>query len=324
MNTKQQEKVATRNAYGRALVELGRRFPEIVVLDADLSKSTKTHEFARAFPDRFFNMGIAEQNLMGTAAGFALAGKIPFASTFAVFATGRPFDQVRNTIAYPGLNVKIVATHAGITVGEDGASHQAVEDIALMRALPNMTVIVPADATETARAVAAAAAHQGPVYMRLGRPAVPVLFGEDYEFRLGAAAVLREGSDAAICATGVMVAEALKAAEQLAAQGIEVAVANIHTIKPLDVETIVHLARKTGALVTAEEHTIYGGLGSAVAEVLGEHYPVPLVRVGIKDRFGESGAPAQLMEAFGLTASHIVRAVEVVRRRRAEWAGRCR
>jgi len=324
VNTKQQEKVATRNAYGRALVELGRRFPEIVVLDADLSKSTKTHEFARAFPDRFFNMGIAEQNLMGTAAGFALAGKIPFASTFAVFATGRPFDQVRNTIAYPGLNVKIVATHAGITVGEDGASHQAVEDIALMRALPNMTVIVPADATETARAVAAAAAHQGPVYMRLGRPAVPVLFGEDYEFRLGAAAVLREGSDAAICATGVMVAEALKAAEQLAAQGIEVAVANIHTIKPLDVETIVHLARKTGALVTAEEHTIYGGLGSAVAEVLGEHYPVPLVRVGIKDRFGESGAPAQLMEAFGLTASHIVRAVEVVRRRRAEWAGRCR
>ncbi|NPV29146.1 MAG: transketolase family protein [Firmicutes bacterium] len=320
--SRQQEKIATRDAYGRALVELGARYPEIVVLDADLSRSTKTHEFAKAFPDRFFNMGIAEQNLMGTAAGFALAGKIPFASTFAVFATGRAFDQVRNTIAYPGLNVKIVATHAGITVGEDGASHQALEDIALMRALPNMTVIVPADATETARAVAAAAVHRGPVYIRLGRPAVPVLFGEDYKFRLGVATILREGRDAAICATGVMVAEALRAAEQLAAQGIEVAVANFHTIKPLDVETVVHLARKTGALVTAEEHTIYGGLGSAVAEVLGEHCPVPLVRVGIQDRFGESGSPAELMEAFGLTAPYIVRAAEIARWRRDRWAGR--
>ncbi|MDH7577962.1 MAG: transketolase family protein [Bacillota bacterium] len=319
-----QEKIATRDAYGRALVELGGRYPEIVVLDADLSKSTKTHEFARAFPDRFFNMGIAEQNLMGTAAGLALAGKIPFASTFAVFATGRAFDQVRNTIAYPGLNVKIVATHAGITVGEDGASHQSVEDIALMRALPNMTVVVPADATETARAVAAAAVHRGPVYIRLGRPAVPVLFGEDYKFRLGVAPLLRDGTDAAICATGVMVAEALKAAEQLAAQGIEVAVASFHTVKPLDVETVIRLARRTGALVTAEEHTINGGLGSAVAEVLGEHCPVPIVRVGIKDRFGESGAPAELMETFGLTAPHIVRAVEIVRRRRDKWIGRCR
>lgn len=313
---KQQVKIATRDAYGRTLVELGGRYPDLVVLDADLSKSTKTNEFARVFPDRFFNIGIAEQNLMGIAAGFALTGKIPYVSTFAVFAAGRAFDQVRNTIAYPGLNVKIVATHAGISVGEDGASHQAIEDLALMRSLPNMTVIVPADATETARAVAAALVHRGPVYIRLGRPPVPVLFGEEYKFRIGEAVILREGPDAAICATGIMVAEALKAAEQLATRGIQVTVVNVHTIKPLDVETIVRVVRKTRALVSAEEHTINGGLGSAVAELLGEHCPVPLVRVGIQDRFGESGSVGELMDAFGLTASHIVRAVEIIRQRR--------
>lgn len=308
--------IATREAYGRILVELGRKCQEIVVLDGDLSKSTKTIEFAKVFPERFFDMGIAEQNLMGTAAGLALAGKIPCASTFAVFAAGRAFDQIRNTIAYPGLNVKIIATHAGVTVGEDGASHQSIEDIALMRVLPNMSVVVPADAAETAQAVAAAVVHRGPVYIRLGRPAVPVLFNEDYRFRFGKAEILREGPEATICATGILVSQALKAAEQLAGQGIEVTVVNVHTIKPLDVETITALARKTGAVVTAEEHSIYGGLGSAVAEVLAENCPVPLVRVGIRDRFGESGKPFELLDAFGLTAPHITQAVERVRRRR--------
>lgn len=312
-----QEKIATREAYGRILVELGKRYPDLVVLDADLSKSTKTGEFAKHFPERFFNMGIAEQNLMGTAAGFALAGKIPCASTFAVFAVGRAFDQVRNSIAYPGLNVKIIASHAGITVGEDGASHQSIEDISLMRSLPNMTVIVPADATETAQAVAAAVAHRGPVYVRLGRPAVPVLFGDGYKFRLGRAVVLREGKDAAIFAAGVMVSEALKAAALLAEEGIEPAVVNVPTIKPLDEQLVVDMARETGAIVTAEEHSIYGGLGSAVAEVLGEHCPVPLVRVGIRDRFGESGSPFELLEAFGLTAPYIIQAVRLARERRS-------
>ncbi|MGD0154101.1 MAG: transketolase family protein [Thermacetogeniaceae bacterium] len=316
MNSQQnQQLIANRDAYGQILVELGQSVPELVVLDADLSKSTKTSEFAKAYPERFFDMGIAEQNLMGTAAGLALAGKIPCASTFAVFATGRAFDQVRNTIAYPGLNVKIVATHAGITVGEDGASHQAIEDIALMRVLPGMTVIVPADATETRKAVTAAVAVKGPVYIRLGRTAVPVLFGEDYQFQIGKAVVLRDGADAVVFATGVMVHEALLAAVQLAEQSVSVAVVDVHTIKPLDVELIVELARRTGAVVTAEEHSIYGGLGSAVAEVLGEHYPVPLVRVGVMDRFGESGNPAELMEALGLTAPHIIKAVGQVRLR---------
>lgn len=308
--------IATRDAYGQALVELGGRVPELVVLDADLSKSTKTGDFAKVYPDRFFDMGVAEQNLMGTAAGMSLAGKIPCASTFAVFATGRAFDQVRNTIAYPGLNVKIVATHAGITVGEDGASHQAIEDIALMRVLPGMTVIAPADATEARRAVEAAVAMQGPVYIRLGRTAVPVLFGDDYRFQIGKAVVLREGPEAAIFATGIMVAEALQAAEQLAGRGLSVTVVNVHTIKPLDADLIVEIARRTGAVIAAEEHSIYGGLGSAVAEVLGERCPAPLLRLGVRDRFGESGKPAELMESFGLTAPHIVRAVEQVRLRR--------
>ncbi|MGB9791820.1 MAG: transketolase family protein [Thermacetogeniaceae bacterium] len=308
--------LATRDAYGRALIELGKKYPDLVVLDADLAKSTKTADFAKVFPERFFDMGIAEQNMMGVAAGLALAGKIPCVSTFAVFATGRAFDQIRNSIAYPGLNVKIVATHGGITVGEDGASHQSVEDIALMRALPNMTVVVPADAVETEKAVAAAVACDGPVYIRLGRPAVPVLFDEGYSFCLGKAVVLREGRDAAIFATGIMVSEALKAAEILSERGIGAGVVNVHTIKPLDVETVVDLAEKTGAVVTAEEHSVIGGLGSAVAEVLAEHCPVPMVRVGINDRFGESGKPGDLLKAFGLTADHIAEAVDALLRRK--------
>lgn len=304
------QKIATRDAYGEALVELGRERRDVVVLDADLSKSTKTASFAKIFPERFFNMGIAEANLMGTAAGLAAAGKTPFVSTFAVFATGRAFEQVRNSIAYPHLNVKICATHAGITVGEDGASHQSIEDIALMRSLPGMTVIVPADGPETKQAVRAAAEHKGPVYIRLGRSGVPVLFDSDYKFTIGRAVVLRQGEDVALLACGIMVVEALEAARQLAEKGIRAAVLNVSTIKPLDVEAVVKAARATGAVVTCEEHSVIGGLGSAVAEVLGEECPVPLERVGIRDTFGQSGKPAELLEHYGLTAAHIVRAAE--------------
>jgi transketolase len=304
------QKIATRDAYGEALVELGRERRDVVVLDADLSKSTKTATFAKIFPERFFNMGIAEANLMGTAAGLAAAGKTPFVSTFAVFATGRAFDQVRNSIAYPNFNVKICATHAGITVGEDGASHQSIEDIALMRSLPGMTVIVPADGPETKQAVRAAAEYKGPVYIRLGRSGVPVIFDTDYKFTIGRAAVLRQGEDVALLACGIMVAEALEAARQLAEKGIRAAVLNVSTIKPLDVEAVVKAARATGAVVTCEEHNIIGGLGSAVAEVLGEECPVPLERIGVRDTFGQSGKPAELLEHYGLTAAHIVRAAE--------------
>ncbi|KXG78095.1 1-deoxy-D-xylulose-5-phosphate synthase [Fervidicola ferrireducens] len=300
-------KIATREAYGEALAELGEEIKDIVVLDADLSKSTKTSVFAKKFPERFFNMGIAEQNLMGTAAGLATCGKIPFASTFAIFATGRAFEQIRNSICYPNLNVKIAATHAGITVGEDGATHQSIEDIALMRALPNMTVISPADATETKMAVRAAAQMKGPVYLRLGRHPVETIFGEGYEFKPGKGVILREGRDVAIIATGVMVAEALKAAEILEKDGINAMVVNIHTIKPIDEEVILKAA-ECGAIVTAEEHSIIGGLGSAVAEVLSEKKPVPIKRIGIKDVFGMSGKPEELMKAYGLTAEDIAEA----------------
>ncbi len=303
------EKIATRNAYGKALVELGKVNENIVVLDADLAKSTKTIDFKKSFPARFFDMGIAEQNLMGTAAGFAAAGKIPFASTFAIFATGRAFEQIRNSIAYPRLNVKIAATHAGLTVGEDGASHQAVLDLALMRAMPNMTVFVPADATEAAKMTLAAAEIEGPVYLRLGRSNVPVLYAEDYSFVPGKASVLRQGKDVAILACGIMVAEALAAAEELEKEGISARVLNISTLKPLDTEAILKAARETKALVTAEEHSIIGGLGSAVAEVLAENEPTPLVRVGVKDTFGESGKAPELLEKYGLTAGHIKAAV---------------
>lgn len=311
------EKIATREAYGLALKKLGEKNRDVVVLDADLSKSTKTSEFAKAFPDRFFNMGIAEQNMIGTAAGLAAAGKIPFASSFAIFACGRAFEQVRNSVAYPRLNVKIAASHAGLTVGEDGASHQASEDIALMRAVPNMTVIVPADAVETEAAVMAAAEIDGPVYLRLGRPAVPVIYErENYQFQVGRAITLREGKDATVIACGIMVSVALEAAAQLAEEGLSVRVVNMHTIKPLDREAVRRAAEETGAVVTAEEHSIIGGLGSAVAEVLVETCPVPMERVGVRDVFGESGTPAELMEKYGLTARHVAEAVRKVVQRK--------
>lgn len=301
--------VATRNAYGEVLIEIGQRNSQVVVLDADLSKSTKTAGFGEAFPGRFFNMGIAEADMMGTAAGLAAAGLIPFASTFAVFATGRVFDQVRNSIAYPNLNVKIVATHGGITVGEDGASHQSVEDIALMRSLPNMRVVVPADAVETRKVIEAAVEEKGPFYIRLGRSGVPQVLEESAEFNLGRGMVLRKGSEATIIATGIMVSKALEAAEELEEKGLQVRVINMSTIKPLDEELILEAARETGFIVTAEEHSIIGGLGSGVAEVLVEKYPVPMKRVGIMDTFGESGPPELLLEKYGLTAKNIKEAV---------------
>ena len=306
------DKIATRDAYGKALLILGAESPNVVVLDADLSKSTKTADFGKKYPERFFNMGIAEANLIGTAAGLAAAGKIPFASTFAIFAVGRAFEQVRNSIAYPKLNVKIAATHSGITVGEDGGSHQAIEDVAIMRAVPNMVVLVPADGEETRQVILAAAKYNGPVYIRMGRLAVPLLFGEDYKFEIGKANVLKEGTDVAIMANGLMVAMALEAAEELATEGISVSVVNVASVKPLDVETIVRVAKQTNAVVTAEEHSIIGGLGSAIAEVLGEKLPTPMVRVGLKDTFGESGKPQELLEKYGLTKVHLIKAVHEV------------
>ena len=304
--------IATRDAYGEALAELGAVNENIVVLEADLSKSTKTSDFKKVYPERHFNMGIAEQNMLGVAAGFAAAGKVPFASSFAVFATGRAYDQIRNSIAYPNLNVKIAATHAGLTVGEDGGSHQMLEDIALMRALPNMTVIVPADGIETKQAVKAAAEYEGPVYIRMGRPKVPVLFDENYTFEIGKGVVLKEGTDVTLIGTGIMVSKAVEAAELLAAEGISAAVVNISTIKPLDAELIIAQAQKTGAIVTCEEHNIYGGLGSAVAEVLVENCPVPMARVGVADKFGESGLPDELLEKYGLTAANIAAQAKAV------------
>ena len=306
-------KIATREAYGEALAEIGEEIKDIVVLDADLSGSTKTAIFAKKFPERFFNMGIAEQNLMGTAAGFATCGKIPFASTFAIFATGRAFEQVRNSICYPGLNVKIAATHAGLTVGEDGATHQAIEDLAIMRALPNMTVINPADSVEARKAVRAAALHKGPVYLRFGRLPVETIFDEDYEFEIGKGKVLKEGTDAAIIATGIMVGEALKAAEILEKDGIKATVVNIHTLKPID-EEIILKAAECGAIVTAEEHNVIGGLGSAVAEVLAEKKPTLMRRIGIKDEFGQSGKPQELLKLYNLTAEDIVKAVKEMKK----------
>jgi len=303
------EKMATREGYGKALAKLGAEYPDIVVLDADLAKSTKSYEFCKHYPERFFNMGIAEQNLMGTAAGLAASGKIVFASTFAIFATGRAFEQIRNSIAYPNLNVKIAASHAGLTVGGDGATHQAIVDISIMRSLPNMTVIAPADGIEAEKAVMAAVQYEGPVYIRLGRSAVPVIYGEEHEFKIGKASQLRDGQDVTIFACGIMVKESLQAAEELAGEGISVRVINMATIKPLDEEAIIRAAKETGAIVTAEEHSIIGGLGSAVAEVLVENAPVPLVRVGVKDTFGESGEPDELLEKYGLTVKEIKEAV---------------
>lgn len=301
---------ATRDAYGKALVDLGETTKDVVVLDADLSKSTKTELFQKAFPDRFFNMGIAEQNLMGVAAGLASCGKIPFASTFAVFATGRAYDQIRNTICYPRLNVKIAATHAGLTVGEDGGSHQMLEDIGLMRGLPNMTVLVPADGTETEKAIMAAADWDGPVYIRLGRSKVPDVVDATAGFKIGKGLVLREGVDVSLVACGIMVSKAMAAAEILLDKGISATVINMSSIKPLDKELLVHWARITGAVVTAEEHNIIGGLGSAVAEALSEEFPVPLIRVGVQDVFGESGKPDDLLKKYKLTPEAIAAAAE--------------
>ena len=302
--------IATREAYGKALVKLGQVNDKVVVLDADLSKSTKTNDFLKTFPDRFFNMGIAEQNLMGAACGLAAAGKIPFASTFAMFATGRAFEIIRNSVCYPKLNVKICATHAGITVGEDGASHQSVEDIAIMRAIPNMTVIVPADGTETEKVIFEIAKYNGPVYVRLGRAAVPTIFDDNYNFEIGKGTVVREGNDATIIACGIMVNEAIMAHEELKAQGINARVINMATIKPIDKDIIIAAAKETGAIVTAEEHSIIGGLGSAVSEVVGEECPVIVKKVGVKDVFGQSGNPKELLKHYGLTAADIVKSVK--------------
>jgi len=302
--------IATREAYGAALAELGEKYKDVVVLDADLSKSTKTNDFKKKYPDRFFNMGISEQDLMGTAAGLATCGKIPFASTFAMFATGRAFEQIRNSIAYPKLNVKIAATHAGITLGEDGASHQAIEDVAVMRAVPNMTIINPADALSTRKAIEAAILHNGPMYIRLGRLGVPEVYKNDMDFEIGKGIVLEEGKDVTIIAAGFMVHIALQASVMLKEEGISAEVIDMHTIKPIDKELIISSAKKTGAIVTAEEHNIIGGLGSAVAEVLCEEYPVPMMRVGIKDVFGQSGKPMELVELYGISSKDVADAAK--------------
>ena len=317
------EPMSTREAYGRTLVELGRENPDIVVLDADLSSSTYTKLFAKEFPERFFNFGIAEANMMGVAAGLASCGKIVFASTFAIFATQRAYNQFRQSIAYPGLNVKVAASHGGVSVGEDGTSHHCIEDIAAMRVLPGVSVVVPADAVEAREAVRALVEHVGPAYLRLGRPKIPVLYEEDYgfegekfRFRLGEAVVLRDGDDVALVATGLMVWGALQAAEELEKQGIRAQVIDVHTIKPIDRDAILRAARKTGAVVTAEEHNIIGGLGSAVAEVLAEGYPVPMERVGVRDVWTESGPWRELLKKYGLTSLDIVEAARRVIERR--------
>lgn len=304
-------KIATREAYGKALAKIGQENENIVVLDADLSKSTKTAEFKKVCPERFINMGIAEGNMMAVAAGMSTCGKIPFVSSFAMFAAGRAFEQIRNSICYPKLNVKICATHAGITVGEDGASHQSVEDISLMRSIPNMTVICPSDAVEAEAVIKAVSELNGPCYVRLGRSGVPVINDRpDYKFELGKAVTLREGKEATIIATGIMVDAALEAYNTLSEEGIKVKIVNIHTIKPIDKDAIINSARETGVVITAEEHSIIGGLGSAVCEVLSENLPTPVVRVGIKDTFGESGKPAELLKVYGLTSDDIVKAVK--------------
>lgn len=307
------KKIATREAYGKALAALANTNENVVVLDADLSKSTKTADFKAVAPEKFFNMGIAEGNMMGVAAGLSTCGKVPFVSTFAMFAAGRAFEQIRNSICYPKLNVKVCATHAGLTVGEDGASHQAIEDISLMRSVPNMVVINPADDIETEAAIKAVAEMEGPCYVRLGRMAVSRVNDEtNYNFVIGKGITLAEGNDVAIIATGIMVEAALEAKEELAKEGINARVINIHTIKPIDEELIIKAAKETGVIVTAEEHSVIGGLGSAVAEVVSENCPVPVLRVGVKDTFGESGKPNELLEKYGLTSNDIVNKVKEV------------
>ncbi|NBJ98082.1 transketolase family protein [bacterium 1xD8-48] len=306
VNKKEVKKIATRESYGNALLELGAENPDVVVLDADLAAATKTGVFKKAYPERHIDCGIAECNMVGIAAGLATTGKIPFVSSFAMFAAGRAFEQVRNSVGYPHLNVKIGATHAGITVGEDGASHQCNEDIALMRTIPGMVVMCPADDVEAKAAVKAAAAYEGPVYMRFGRAACPVINDRpDYKFEIGKGTVVREGEDVTIIATGICVGSALEAAEMLSEEGISAEVINICTIKPLDEEIIVNSARKTGKVVTAEEHSVIGGLGSAVCDALCKSYPVPVMKIGMQDVFGESGSAAALVEKYKLDGKGI-------------------
>lgn len=301
--------IATRDAYGDALLELGKSREDIVVLDADLSGSTKTAKFASAFPGRFFNIGVSEQDMIGTAGGLSLTGKVPYASTFAIFETGRAWEQVRQTICYSRLNVKLVATHSGITVGEDGASHQALEDIAVMRVLPEMTVIVPSDGFETEQVISAIAEYDGPVYVRLGRGKVPPVMPEDYRFEIGKAYTFNLGRDVNIIATGIMVSEALRARDILKTEGINAGVINMSTIKPLDKETVLKAAEASKLIITAEEHSIIGGLGSAVCELLSEERPVTIKRIGVRDKFGRSGKPDELMRLYGLTAEDIAKTV---------------
>ena len=300
------KKIATRDGYGKGLVALGAEHSDVVVLDADLAGSTKTGMFAKAYPDRHFNCGIAEGNMMAVAAGLAAAGKVPFASSFAMFAAGRAFEQVRNSIGYPKLNVKIGATHGGMPVGEDGASHQCCEDFALMRSIPGMVVISPADAVEAAAAVKAAYEHQGPVYLRFGRLAVPVFHEEGFTFRIGKGEVMREGTDVAIIANGLMVYEAIKAGEELEKAGINARIINMSTIKPLDEEMVLKAAKECGKIITCEEHSVIGGLGEAVCSYLSETYPTPVRRIGVNDQFGFSGPANEVLEAFGLSSRHIV------------------
>jgi transketolase len=304
------KKIATRESYGKTLLELGAEMPNLVVLDADLAGSTKTGVFAKAYPDRHFDCGIAEGNMMSIAAGLAAAGMVPFASSFAMFAAGRAYEQVRNSIGYPHLNVKIGATHAGITVGEDGASHQCLEDLALMREIPGMVVMCPADDTEARKAVRAAVKHEGPVYIRFGRAAVPVVFDEDYDFQIGKGSVIREGKDVSIIANGLCVASAIEAADMLAKDGIDAEIVNICTIKPLDEELVVKTASKTGKVVTAEEHSIIGALGSAVAECLSEKCPTKMYRIGVRDVFGESASAQVLMHKYMLDGEGIYKQVK--------------
>ncbi len=301
------KKIATRDSYGSALKELGAAAENLVVLDADLAGATKTNVFQKAFPHRHFDCGIAEANMINVAAGLSTMGLVPFAATFAMFAAGRAYEQVRNTIGYPHLNVKIGATHGGISVGEDGASHQCCEDFALMRTIPGMTVMCPADDVEARQMVKAAYEMEGPVYMRFGRAATPVFHSEDYRFEIGRGEVLQDGTDAAIIATGIMVPEAIEAGKALAAQGVSVRVINMATIKPLDEELVLKAARECGKLVTVEEHSVIGGLGEAVCSLVSERCPVPVKRIGVNDEFGHSGPAAALLEQFGLCASNIVR-----------------
>lgn len=302
---KEDKKIATRQSYGEALAELGEKNSNIVVLDADLSSATKTNIFAGKFPDRFINVGIAEQNLMGTAAGLASYGKIPFVSTFAVFAAGRAYDQIRNSICYPKLNVKICATHAGLTVGEDGATHQMLEDLSLMRTLPNMTVISPSDDTQTRWAIEEASKIEGPVYVRLARMATPVIYDKNQTFEIGKMIQLGDGADATVFATGVMVAESLKTQEELAKEGIHIRVVDVHTIKPIDKEMIIKCAKETKKIITIEDHSIIGGLGSSVCEVLSEEYPTKVIRMGMKDQFGKSGKAEELLKYFKMDSEGI-------------------